>query len=163
MEFGALQCVPKNPNCEACIFNKSCAALQKKKVDQLPVKLKKLKVRNRYFNYLIFSDEVENTIIQKRTEKGIWHNLYEFPLIETEKEEDFKTMSKQIKSAFQHWNIISIGEENPKSIIHKLSHQHLHIKFWNVKIEGSIPNGINATDLKTFPFPIVLHNFIEAK
>ena len=163
MEFGALQCVPKSPNCSDCIFNQSCAALQKKKVDQLPVKLKKLKVRNRYLNYLIFSDEIENTIIQKRTDKGIWHNLYEFPLIETEKEEDFKTMSKQIKSDFQHWNIISIGEENPKSIIHKLSHQHLHIKFWKVKMTGTIPNGINATDLKTFPFPIVLHNFIEAK
>jgi A/G-specific adenine glycosylase len=163
MEFGALQCVPKSPNCEACIFNKSCAALQKKKVDQLPVKLKKLKVRNRFFNYLIFSDEAENTIIQKRTDKGIWHNLYEFPLIESEKEEDFKTMSKQIQNDFQHWNILTIGEENAKSIIHKLSHQHLHIKFWNVKIEGTLPNGINSTDLKTYPFPIVLHNFIEAK
>ncbi|MEX5669995.1 hypothetical protein ABFV57_34675, partial [Pseudomonas neuropathica] len=76
MEFGALQCVPKNPNCSDCIFNQSCAALQKKKVDQLPVKLKKLKVRNRFFNYLTFSDEIENIVIQKRTDKGIWHNLY---------------------------------------------------------------------------------------
>ena len=50
MEFGALQCVPKSPNCGICVFNESCAALQKNKVDQLPVKSKKLKVRNRYFN-----------------------------------------------------------------------------------------------------------------
>ncbi len=162
MEFGALQCVPKSPNCEACIFNKSCAALQKKKVDQLPVKLKKLKIRNRFFNYLIFSDEAENTIIQKRTDKGIWHNLYEFPLIESEKEEDFKTISTQIQNAFQHLNILTIGEENSKSILHKLSHQHLHIKFWTVKVAGVLPNGMTKTDLKTYPFPIVLHNFIEA-
>jgi A/G-specific adenine glycosylase len=161
MEFGALQCVPKNPNCSDCIFNQSCAALQKKKVDQLPVKLKKIKVRNRFFNYLIFSDELQNTIIQKRTDKGIWHNLYEFPLIETEKEENFETMSKQIKTDFQHWNILTIGEENSKSIVHKLSHQHLHIKFWDVKIGETIPNGINSSDLNTFPFPIVIYNFIE--
>jgi A/G-specific adenine glycosylase len=45
MEFGALQCVPKSPNC-GCVFNDSCAALQKKKVDQLPVKSKKLKVQS---------------------------------------------------------------------------------------------------------------------
>ena len=134
-----------------------------KRQDQLPVKLKKLKVRNRFFNYLIFSDDSQNTIIQKRTDKGIWHNLYEFPLIETEKEKDFDTISKQIKTNFQDCNILSIGEENSKSILHKLSHQHLHIKFWNVKVSGILPNGINATDLKTFPFPIVLHNFIEAK
>ncbi|HRN43741.1 MAG TPA: A/G-specific adenine glycosylase, partial [Flavobacterium sp.] len=71
MEFGALQCVPKSPNCNICIFNESCTALQKKKVDQLPVKSKKLKVRKRYFNYLVVTDELGNTIIQKRTAKGI--------------------------------------------------------------------------------------------
>jgi A/G-specific adenine glycosylase len=162
MEFGALQCVPKNPNCTICIFNTSCAALQKKKVDQLPVKSKKLKVRNRFFNYLVVSDDTENTIIQKRTAKGIWHNLYEFPLIETEKVEDFEFIANQIKSDFFNENdIISILECNPESIIHKLSHQHLQIKFWKVQVKGTIENGISSETLKTFPFPIVIHNFIE--
>ncbi len=171
MEFGALQCVPKSPNCGVCVFNESCAALQKKKVDQLPVKSKKLKVRNRFFNYLVVSDDNDNTIIQKRTAKGIWHNLYEFPLIETEKDEDFENITKQIQSdSFKENNpsvselakqIKSILEYNPESIIHKLSHQHLHIKFWKVKVQGVVENGIDATTLKTFPFPIVIHNFIE--
>ncbi|MBC7642470.1 MAG: A/G-specific adenine glycosylase, partial [Flavobacterium sp.] len=44
MEFGALQCVPKNPNCLICPFNNSCAALQKNKIHLLPVKTKKIKV-----------------------------------------------------------------------------------------------------------------------
>lgn len=162
MEFGALQCVPKSPNCESCIFNTSCAALQKKKVDQLPVKSKKLKVRNRYFNYLVVADDNDNVIIQKRTAKGIWHNLYEFPLIETEKIEDFNFIANQIQSDFFIENkIVSILEFNPESIIHKLSHQHLHIKFWKVSLKGTIENGISSETLKTFPFPIVIHNFIE--
>ena len=162
MEFGALQCVPKSPNCGICIFNESCAALQKKKVDQLPVKSKKLKVRNRYFNYIVASDENDNTIIQKRTSKGIWHNLYEFPLLETEKEENFDFVSEQIQNEYFKENTISsILETNDKSIIHKLSHQHLHIKFWKVTLDGSIKEGINQETLKTFPFPIVIHNFIE--
>lgn len=162
MEFGALQCVPKSPNCDICVFNESCAALQKKKVDQLPVKSKKVKVRNRYFNYLVVADENDNTIIQKRTDKGIWHNLYEFPLIETEKEEDFDFITERIESDyFQDNSIVSILEDNDKSIIHKLSHQHLHIKFWKVNLNGSIENGINNTALRTFPFPIVIYNFIE--
>lgn len=97
MEFGALQCVPKSPNCQICVFSESCAALQKKKVDQLPVKSKKLKVRNRYFNYLMLSDAEEKTLIQKRTAKGIWHNLYEFPLIETLQEEDFEFVSNAVQ------------------------------------------------------------------
>ena len=162
MEFGALQCVPKSPNCSICIFNESCAALQKKKVDQLPVKSKKIKVRNRYFNYIVASDENQNTIIQKRTDKGIWHNLYEFPLLETEKEEDFSFVSEQIQNEyFKENKISSISENNDKSIVHKLSHQHLHIKFWKVIINGTIKEGIDQDTLRSFPFPIVIHNFIE--
>lgn len=162
MEFGALQCVPKSPNCGICVFNESCAALQKKKVDQLPIKSKKIKIRNRYFNYLVVADENDNTIIQKRTDKGIWHNLYEFPLIETEKEEDFDYVSEAVQGDyFKDNTVISMLEYNEKSIIHKLSHQHLHIKFWKVNLNGSIENGINKAVLRTFPFPIVIYNFIE--
>jgi A/G-specific adenine glycosylase len=163
MEFGALQCVPKSPNCGNCVFNDSCLALQKNKVGVLPIKSKKIKVKNRYFNYIVVSDENQNTIIQKRTDKGIWHNLYEFPLIETDAVEDFNFISKKIETDFFSENkIMSILECNPKSIIHKLSHQHLHIKFWKVNLEGIIKDGINNENLRTFPFPIVIHNFIES-
>jgi len=164
MEFGALQCVPKNPDCSICVFNKSCAALQKKKVNQLPVKSKKLKARNRYFNYIIAIDEVGNTIIHKRTSKGIWHNLYEFPLIETEGVEDFDTIVHQIEHFLPvESKVVSLLEYNAESIIHKLSHQHLHIKFWKASVKGKLEKGINLETLKTFPFPIVIHNFIEDK
>lgn len=162
MEFGALQCVPKSPNCGICVFNESCLALQKKKVDQLPVKSKKLKVRNRYFNYLVVSDDNEDTIIQKRTSKGIWQNLYEFPLIETEAVENFDYIVERIeKDFFVNESVGSVMEYNEKSIVHKLSHQHLHIKFWKVNINGVIKNGTDAATLRTFPVPIVIHNFIE--
>ena len=164
MEFGALQCVPKNPDCSICIFNESCAALQKKKVDQLPVKLKKLKVRNRYFNYFMLSDAEENTLIQKRTAKGIWHNLYEFPLLETLQEEDFEFVSNAIQQETFFSNpIISMRACNEKSIVHKLSHQHLHIKFWKLNVKGKVENGITKEQLKQYPFPIVIHNFIESE
>ncbi|MFM9824933.1 A/G-specific adenine glycosylase [Flavobacterium sp.] len=162
MEFGALQCVPKNPNCSNCPFNTSCSALQKKKVNQLPFKSKKLKVKNRFFNYLIVFDANENTIIQKRTSKGIWHNLYEFPLIETEVTVDFDYIDKAIKESFLlDKTIINITQYNHKDIVHKLSHQHLHIKFWKITIEEVLENAIDTVSLKTFPFPIVIYNFIE--
>jgi A/G-specific adenine glycosylase len=162
MEFGALQCVPRSPNCGVCVLNESCAALQKKKVNLLPVKSKKLKVTNRFFNYLVVSDDNENTIIQKRTAKGIWHNLYEFPLIETEVEESFEYILAQVHQHFFKDNtLIDLLEYNPKSIIHKLSHQRLHIKFWKVTLKGTIEKGIDLDTLKTFPFPVVIFNFIE--
>ncbi len=164
MEFGALQCVPKNPDCSSCIFNTSCAALQKRKVEQLPVKLKKTKVKNRYFNYIVLLDEEDKTLIQKRTAKGIWHNLYEFPLIETVAEEDFEFVSKAISEATYFDNpIMSMRACNGESKVHKLSHQHLYIKFWEVKVKGKVVNGITKENLKQYPFPIVIHNFIESE
>ena len=162
MEFGALQCVPKSPDCSICVFNESCAALQKKKVSILPVKSKKLKVTNRFFNYLILEDVLGNTLIQKRTDKGIWHNLYEFPLVETTEIVDFDVVSKAVRNdIFPSYTILSIEECSETTIVHKLSHQHLHIQFWKVKIAEIIENGLNASELKTFPFPIVIYNFIE--
>ncbi len=158
MEFGALQCVPKNPDCAACPMNEGCLALKLNKVKQLPVNNKKQKISKRFFNYLVFKDENQHTVISKRTEKGIWHNLYEFPLLETQKEESFDVVSQLVVSEN---DIISIREFNQKSIIHKLSHQQLHVKFWEIKVKGNLKNGVNYDEAIAHPFPVVLYNFIE--
>jgi A/G-specific adenine glycosylase len=161
MEFGALQCVPKNPNCGICIFNSSCAALQKKKVDELPVKLKKTKVTNRFFNYLLFLDNHNNTIINKRIDKGIWHNLYEFPVIESDEELNFETIENKIHEKYSNLGIESVSKYNETQIIHKLSHQKLHINFYKVDVTLEITNKTHLDSLKNYPFPVVIYNFIE--
>ena len=162
MEFGALQCVPKKPDCQNCIFSSSCAALQKNKVHSLPVKLKKIKISYRFFNYLVFEDDQLNTLIQKRDQKGIWHNLYEFPLIESESELDLDAISELISNKYQsEHKILSISNLALKGQIHKLSHQHLNINFWKIKVKGNISGALNGEKIKEFPFPKVIFNFIE--
>ena len=81
MDFGALQCVPRNPDCENCPFADRCVARCTGRIAELPVKEKKLVKRDRYFHYFI-PEWSGNVIIRKRTEKDIWRNLYEFPLVE---------------------------------------------------------------------------------
>jgi len=162
MEFGALQCVPKNPDCEICVLNSGCLALKYNKVGELPVKLKKTKVRNRYFHYLIFSDENQDFSIRKRIEKGIWHNLYEFPLVETEEDVDFDTISQLISEKYSgQYQINSLVQLNQNKILHKLSHQHLFIDFYKVEVEGTIKGAISYETMIQFPFPIVIFNFIN--
>ncbi len=162
MEFGALQCTPKNPDCENCIFNNSCAALQKKKVAMLPVKSKKVKVRTRHFNYLVFSDEIKNTLIEKRTQKGIWHNLYEFPLLETETALTENELLKLLQNQqFVSNEVLHFHWYNSETTVHKLTHQHLNINFWEIKVEGKLENGMDWESVKKMPFPIVVFNFIE--
>ncbi len=159
MEFGALQCVPKNPNCNECVLNQSCAALSLKKVNELPVKIKKIKIKNRFFNYLFVLDTNNKTQINQRTSKGIWHNLYEFPLVETEDTASDEVVLELIKNRLGNISKVTLLES--ESVIHKLSHQHLHIKFWKINQNTLFENGLDFERLNKFPFPIVLHNFIE--
>ena len=94
MEFGALQCKPKNPNCDNCPFLGSCYAQSNAVIDQLPFKSKKIKTRNRYFNYFVIH-KGDNTYLEKRKENDIWKGLYHFPLVETEGQiEDFSALMK---------------------------------------------------------------------
>jgi A/G-specific adenine glycosylase len=162
MEFGAIQCVPKNPNCDVCVFNNSCLALQKKNVSERPVKLKKIKIQERHINYLIIIDQNGRIPIQKRTEKGIWQNLYEFPNIETI---EFTPDSEIIECIRQNMHfsteIESVFRLNLNKITHKLSHQHLHINFWEVHVLKDIEGTYERQELIKFPFPIVIYNFIE--
>lgn len=162
MEFGALQCVPKNPNCESCILNKQCIALKERKVDQLPVKLKKTKVTPRFLHYLILADNQNKTFIQKR-DSGIWKNLYEFPFLEFEKETSLKEVEAKIRFQYTEFQIQSLYVFDEKPLVHKLSHQHLYIFFWKVEIIENLANSCSVLQLKEYPFPIVLYNFIQEK
>ena len=82
MEFGALLCKPKNPDCGACPVNKGCYAFLNNAIAALPVKLKTLKVRERFFNYFLIADE-HTVLMNKRDERDIWANMYDLPLVET--------------------------------------------------------------------------------
>nr|WP_317046264.1 NUDIX domain-containing protein [Flavobacterium sediminis] len=159
MEFGAMQCVPKNPDCNVCPLNESCFALQRKRVEALPVKSKKVKIKDRYFNYLIVTDVNGNFLVEKRTSKGIWHNLYQFPLVETEKEIPITEVKNKIAEKYK--GATSVFFEGA-SVIHKLSHQHLNIRFFQVQLHTEVKNAIEPEALLKLPVPIVLHNFIIA-
>lgn len=159
MDFGALQCTPKKPNCNSCPFNNDCAALLSNQVDSLPVKLSKTKVRNRFFDFLLLLDANNNTIIRQRTEQDIWKKLYEFPLIESE-EKNLTSIEERLNGQFPEINFHSITRYNESPIIHKLSHQKLHIHFWIVKTEDTLKDGTPLKELDKIGFPIVIHNFI---
>ena len=162
MEFGATQCKPKNPYCMICPLKDSCVALQKGQIDNLPVKLKNTKVTKKHFNFLVFISSDQRTLFEKRNTKGIWRNLYQFPLIETEHElssEAFKSQPK-IKSYFKDKSY-AYSLYNTKELVHKLSHQHLYTKFWIIAIDKLPEKGISISELTSYPTPIVIGNFIE--
>ncbi|NBL63765.1 A/G-specific adenine glycosylase [Flavobacterium sp. NST-5] len=164
MEFGALQCVPKNPDCQQCPLQSGCLAFAKNKIGQLPVKSKKIKPKSRYFNYLVFEDNLKNTVIQKRTGKGIWQNLYEFPLLELENLENDSYISHEIHKKFgSEYEIEKIIPLTIIPILHKLTHQSLYIRFFKVEVNGTISNAISWESIDLYPFPVIIFNFLQKK
>lgn len=162
MEFGARHCKPKNPLCESCPFNDSCIALKGDHITQLPVKLKAAKVKKRHLNYLVFVTASGFTQLYKRTGKGIWEGLYEFPFIETERELKEKSFSKTLEDSAFNVSTEEFIQFNEKPIIHKLSHQHLHTKFWIVQVKQIENEAVPISSLQDFPVPVLIENFLQA-
>ncbi|SRR5690606_35356961 len=163
MEFGARYCVPQNPDCENCIFKNGCAAFQRKKVSEFPIKIKAKPVKIRFFNYLVFLSEKENTVLQQRKEKGIWHKLYEFPLIETSEDISLSALKKlpQFQRFSENMRIESISLYNEKPVLHKLSHQHLNTRFWIVETSEEMPTTTPISEVKNYAVPVLIGNFVS--
>lgn len=150
MEFGALFCVPNNPDCHSCPIGNSCASLATGKVGERPVKQGKTKVRKRYLHY--FHLETDTKIaLQQRLGKDVWLKLYEFPLIESESEELPETAADLISE--------------PQLIYqtkHVLSHQHIYASFYrgtpnpNAKLSF-----VSKTDFHTFPIHRLMEKYWE--
>lgn len=162
MEFGAIQCGPRKPYCLHCPLSGSCVALAKNKVHELPIKLKKTKVKKKHFNYLVVIDPEKNTVLEQRTGKGIWQNLYQFPLLETDLEKSLKSISGLVSENYPQWADFPIFEYNGKPIVHKLSHQHLHTKFWILESAGIVSDGIPWNSLEEYPVPVLIADFIRS-
>lgn len=159
MEFGAVQCLPSNPDCESCPINTNCLALGSGMINERPVKSKKTKVRNRYFHYMIFQEDGK-TILEKRKEKDIWQHLFQFPLVESESEKSFNEMKVLFNEKF---GIEPIDFSDQR--VHVLSHQKIYARFYifdtfllNFSEDMII---INQSQIQDFPLPRLIDRFLE--
>lgn len=169
MEFGSQFCKPVKPDCQSCIFKNKCYAFLTGNVENLPVKLKKTKIRNRYFNYVVISDKQQNILIHKRPKGDIWQGLYEFPLIESKNSilEEIFLKSKEFKSTVKsNFELIHVSKEYK----HVLSHQHLYARFYVIKLKGGLKDAItgnqgetkvNIEKLTSFAFPRLTGKFLD--
>ena len=166
MEFGALHCTPQNPNCLLCPLQAQCLAFERQTVMQRPVKLQKLKVKTRYLNYLVI--RVNDSIyLRKRSDKGIWRNLYDFPCIESDLP---MTVEEVISSeAFQQLidgNPFTVTKTSPV-FTHKLTHRTLLAQFIEIKVSQELlrieTKGLLLTperDLGNYPIPRLIDLYL---
>ena len=137
MEFGALQCTPKNPACLHCPLQAQCLAFAHQTVLQRPVKLQKLKVSTRYFNYLVIRIE-DKLYLRKRSGNDIWKNLYDFPCVESREAMDVE----EVVSTEQFQQLIegksfTITKTSP-IFTHKLTHRTIMAQFIEIKLDEEL-------------------------
>ncbi len=133
MEFGALHCVPKNPDCLSCVLQAQCLAAAHGTVAERPVKIDKVKVTVRHFNYLVIRTG-DGLYLHKRSGNDIWKNLYDFPMIESEEALNVEQVinSDEFKQIIggQDFTIVKVSP----SYTHKLTHRTIIAQFIEIKL-----------------------------
>ena len=80
MELGALQCVPQQPECSICPLQSACKAYALQQVAQLPIKERKIKIKKRFFHYLVFDSGDKKNIYNSGQLREFGINYMSFPL-----------------------------------------------------------------------------------
>lgn len=166
MEFGAIQCTPKSPDCNSCIFQPKCEAYRQSLIEELPVKEKKLKQRKRFLYYLIFEDD-RYIIVNKRSSKGIWQNLYDFPMIEDSEALSFNQLTKktEYQKLIQEADLKLQAKSASKK--HILSHQILIAQFFHFRhpqLDSLQKSGFEKIEKKLLsqkPIPKLIENYLN--
>ena len=147
MDFGALQCTPASPNCAVCPLMESCEAFRTNRVQELPVKLKTLKVRERHLIYVYVRCN-GHTAIHRRGPGDIWQGLWEPWLVDSE---------AAVPSA-----AILLRQH----VKHVLTHRVLYADFYLLEVNErlSLPNDyiwIKESELDDYAKPRLIENLIK--
>ena len=153
MDFGATQCTPNSPHCSACPLCETCVAFREQRINELPVKSKKVKQRERHFTYLYI--EYEGKIaIHQRGAGDIWQGLWEFPQAEQ--------LTSSEDSAWENE-----AQLLQKGVKHILTHQILlaDIYLWQPTRRPQLPSEfiwIEKQDLENYALPRLIEILLKA-
>lgn len=167
IDFGATVCKPKVAECSNCILQKNCIAYKQGLVNTLPIKEKQLMRKKRWFTYFIFLWQ-DMVLVNKRVQKDIWENLYEFYLFETDKEWQWKTedITNWLKNqlSIESFKINNIS----KLFTQQLTHQNLQGRFITISLDD-LPvallhlKPVNKEEFAEIPFPKLINQYLNDK
>ncbi len=162
MDFGAIQCVPKSPDCSACPLLSSCRAAELGHIASLPVKSKRTPVSDRYFVYLFVTAD-SHTYLRCRPAGDIWQGLYEPPLFEFDHQPDESETLAAFRKAFgKHIHKPTCLR---KDVNHVLTHRRIHTDFWQAHADKDFtPDGyisVETDELADYPVPKLVVRLLE--
>jgi A/G-specific adenine glycosylase len=164
MEFGALFCTPRSPNCQECPFKQTCVAYNRDLINVLPAKTRAKKSRKRYFFYLVVEKD-QTLLMKRRNEKDIWHGLFDFVLIE--KNKPLRPERLMTDAAYAKWFEKMEHVAVSKNYKHILTHQTIHCRFIHLRTKASLPvvqEGLSfysQEQIANLPKPALISRFLE--
>jgi A/G-specific adenine glycosylase len=164
MDFGAVICKPVSPLCPSCVFKKHCFAFTHDKVQELPVKEKKTRIRKRWFYYLVL--EYKNEVaLRQRTGKDIWQQLFEFPLIEAGEETVVSAILQQAEQTILNKNRYELVMQS-RLFRQQLSHQtiaghFIRLKLKNKPLDGNDWVWVKKDTLDRYAFPQFINQYLR--
>lgn len=169
MNFGAIQCVPKNPNCKICVLQKHCHAYLNNSIKKLPIKSKKIILKHRYFHFLFIKDKT-NIYLEKRADNDIWKGLYTLPMIEDVKILSDEQLRQHPKITVLTSSVEFLIDKKIEIVEQKLTHQKITAKFFNITLLKNEKNKlitsthyykIKLKNLNNFAFPKMIVSFLK--
>lgn len=163
MEFGALQCIPRSPDCRVCPFRETCFAYARQRIADLPVKKTKTKVKEVHFNFLDLRWKNKMYLTQ-RDELGIWKKLFHFPMIESPQAWN----EPELLSEVAGWlgvreNVLHL--KGKWSTVHLLSHRRIEAQFWEIQLDQPADKNdifeVSGEQLEAYPIPRLMEKYLE--
>ncbi len=81
MDFGATLCIPKSPKCVGCPLQDDCLAYVRGTAQDLPVRIKKTKVKDIQVTSFLVEHE-GHYLLHRRPSEGLLRDMWEFPSAE---------------------------------------------------------------------------------
>jgi len=168
MELGALVCTPNTPLCDRCPLQDVCRAHAAGTEEDYPVTPDSEPVPHHDIAVgLVFNDDADQLLIQRRPDEGLLGGLWEFP---GGKQEEGESMAEACRREVKEELGIDVTVEEP---FYTLSHAYSHFKItlhaFRCRIEAGTPEAredqpfkwVGLDELDDYAFPRANRRLIE--
>lgn len=164
MDFGATVCKPQSPHCSPCPLKAQCHAFQQNKIDQFPMKGKRIVKKNRHFFYLIASYK-DQYYVRQRLQKDIWQHLYEFILCEESKSmqpDAFIRLGKHEQWLGKKAKMVHVSSLQKQTLTHQtIAGYFIHFQL-KAPLQSDEYTPMNLRQLSQLAFPKFIAQYMSA-
>lgn len=145
MELGAIICTPRSPSCLVCPLGRSCQALDRGLVEQLPVKVERKKPAA-VAHHVVAVESKGEWFFEQRPSEGLWSNMWQMPAAQ-----ELAVMSEAAADdETQQQRVLSRWLEDTRAIKadvlqmvgcfkHQTTHKTITFTLWRALLKGRRP------------------------